>query len=68
MTKRIVIREDVTEDYDTIADVMFDAVRHGRSAYSEEQRRAWVHQLRDGADWFERLDSQTIFVAEDSVL
>jgi putative acetyltransferase len=66
MTKRITIRHAVTDDYPAIADVMFDAVRNGRSAYSEKQRRAWVPELRVGTDWIERLNSQSIFVAENS--
>lgn len=60
------IRQSCVEDYDTIADVMFDAVRNGRSEYSEVQRRAWVPDRRAGTDWTKRLDSQTIFVAENS--
>lgn len=57
------IREATADDYDAIAEVMFDAVRNGRSKYTEEQRRAWVPQPRDGSEWKKRLESQTIMVA-----
>ncbi len=57
------IRKATVGDYDAISDVMFDAVRNGRSEYTEEQRRAWVSQPRNGTSWTERLESQTILVA-----
>lgn len=44
---------------------MYDAVRHGPSAYSAEQRQAWAPEPRSGADWYDRLRTQAIFVAED---
>ena len=64
MTTLCSIRQAVIDDYEGIADVMFEAVRHGRSAYTEEQRLAWVPRRRTGSDWIERLNSQTIFAAE----
>ncbi len=66
MTTQFAIRRAGVEDYDAIADVMFDAVRHGRSNYSEEQRQAWVPHCRSGSAWIERLDSQSIFAADFS--
>ncbi len=63
MSNEIVIRQASARDFDAMADVMFDAVRHGRSQYTEEQRRAWVPCPRSGNAWNERLESQTIFVA-----
>jgi putative acetyltransferase len=51
-------------DYSDLADVMFDAVRNGRSAYSDEQRRAWVPERRFGSEWSTRLDDQIIVVCE----
>ena len=63
MAHAIDIREATSGDYDAIADVMFDAVRNGRSKYTEEQKRAWVPQPRNGLDWNERLQSQKILVA-----
>lgn len=66
MANRIRIRQATTDDYDAIADVMFDAVRHGRSEYTDEQRRAWVPEPRSGVAWIERLSSQSIFVAANA--
>ena len=63
MANSIDIREATAGDYGAIADVMFDAVRNGRSKYTEEQRRAWVPQPRSGFEWNERLESQRILVA-----
>ncbi|MEO1997833.1 MAG: hypothetical protein ABGZ17_21440, partial [Planctomycetaceae bacterium] len=63
MVNQIDIRQATAADYDAIADVMFDAVRHGHSEYTEEQRRAWAPQARRGVDWVGRLSSQSIFVA-----
>ena len=63
MANQIIIRQASARDFAAVADVMFDAVRHGRSKYTEEQRRAWVPRPRSGPDWNKRLESQTIFVA-----
>jgi putative acetyltransferase len=51
-------------DCDALADVMFDAVRHGPSGYSDAQRAAWVPAPRSGPDWAERLSAQDIIIAE----
>ena len=37
MANEIIIRQASAPDFDAVADVMFDAVRHGRSKYTEEQ-------------------------------
>lgn len=63
MFTEISVRTATVEDYDAIADVMFDAVRNGISRYTEEQRRAWVSEPRRGPEWTERLNAQTILVA-----
>ena len=65
-TQDIGIRQATKKDYDDIADVMFEAVRHGRSAYSQAQRQAWVPEPRSGVEWVERLHCQSVFVAEIS--
>ena len=49
-----------------LADVMFDAVRNGPSAYTQAQRQQWVPERRAGAEWTERLAQQSIIVAEDA--
>jgi putative acetyltransferase len=51
-------------DFDTLADVMFAAVREGESPYTEAQRQAWVPEPRRGSEWRTRLLSQDIIVAE----
>lgn len=63
MTNEILIRRASAYDFDALAEVMFVAVRHGRSKYTEEQRCAWVPRPRSGVDWSKRLESQIIFVA-----
>ncbi|MCL2914059.1 GNAT family N-acetyltransferase [Shewanella corallii] len=62
-TTQIIIRRANCDDYDAIADVMFNAVREGHSEYTEEQRQAWVPERRSGTDWIARLDSQEIMIA-----
>ncbi len=47
-----------------LADVMYDAVRNGPSAYTEAQRQQWVPERRSGPEWTERLASQSVIVAE----
>lgn len=51
-------------DSAVLADIMFDAVRSGESAYSEKQRAAWAPDRRSGEDWAARLQGQDIVVAE----
>lgn len=59
------IRWATSVDYADLADVMFDAVRNGRSAYTDEQRRAWVPEPRSGSEWSARLSNQIIAVGEN---
>jgi putative acetyltransferase len=66
MKDPVVIRIGVQADYDSIADVMFDAVRFGKSHYSPDQRAAWMPERRSGPEWYGRLNAQRIWVAEDS--
>ncbi|MFK7737979.1 MAG: GNAT family N-acetyltransferase [Pirellulaceae bacterium] len=63
MRNKFGIREATADDYDALAVVMFEAVRRGRSRYTEDQRIAWVPEPRSGSEWNERLESQTIRVA-----
>ena len=64
MTDALDIRWASPADYGALADVMFDAVRHGRSRYTERQRARWVPRPREGTAWVERLDRQEIVLAE----
>ena len=50
-------------DYIELGEVMFVAVREGRSLYNEQQRTAWVTSPRIGAEWDERLSQQNIALA-----
>jgi len=52
------------DDYDLLADIMFDAVRNGESRYTEDQRAAWVPSRRSGPEWIARLARQDIVIAE----
>ena len=52
-------------DYDSLADIMFDAVRNGDSRYTQAQRAAWVPTRRSGPEWEARLTRQDIVLAED---
>ena len=65
MRQQVQIKQAEPRDYDTLGELMFDAVRHGPSPYTEAQRKAWVAAPRKGEDWAERLDRQTIFIAWD---
>jgi putative acetyltransferase len=64
MNQNRVIRWASPDDYASLADVMFDAVRNGESRYTEAQRKAWVPERRSGAEWEARLRSQEIAIAE----
>ena len=59
------IRPGTPADYAALAEVMFDAVRNGRSEYTKAQREAWVPEIRSGDTWTNRLAAQDLFVAED---
>ena len=58
------LRWETEADFDALADVMFAAVREGKSPYAEAQRQAWVPEPRRGSEWRTRLLSQEIMVAE----
>jgi putative acetyltransferase len=64
MQEALNIRWAAPADYAGLADVMFDAVRHGPSRYNERQRERWVSKPREGPEWTERLDRQAIILAE----
>jgi putative acetyltransferase len=52
-------------DYDSLGDIVFDAVRNGPSKYTEAQRAAWVPERRGGEEWAERLKGQVIAIARN---
>jgi putative acetyltransferase len=51
--------------YDSLADIVFDAVRNGPSKYTDAQRAAWVPVCRGGDEWAARLEGQVIAIARD---
>ena len=58
------IRPATANDYDTLGEVMFDAIHNGPSKYTGAQSRAWAPEPRKGADWNARLSRQHVFIAE----
>lgn len=66
MTGSYILSFANSTDYDDLSDVMFDAVRHGPSQYSQAQRAQWVPERRSGEGWKSRLDQQAIVVARNS--
>ena len=52
-------------DTDSLADIVFDAVRNGPSKYTDAQRVAWVPERRGGPEWAARLEGQVIAIAHD---
>lgn len=63
MTTLTQIRVAELDDYDVLGEIMFEAIHHGRGAYSAAQRTAWCSKPRTGEKWIRRLGSQTVFVA-----
>jgi putative acetyltransferase len=58
------LRWAVPSDYDALGKVMYDAVRTGRSLYSEAQRKAWMPQPNSGPKWHSRLAAQHVLMDE----
>jgi len=52
-------------EFGELGRVMFDAVHASPSPYTQAQRNAWISAPRHGAQWDERLASQTIIVGAD---
>jgi putative acetyltransferase len=59
----IKFRHASPEDFNTLGEVMFDAVRNGASPYTEEQRKAWIAAPRNDPIWHQRLRQQRIVIA-----
>lgn len=56
------LRWATAADFDELGEVMFDAVRNGKSRYSKAQRTAWTPEPRCGDEWEERLKGQAIIL------
>lgn len=55
------------QDLAATADIYFRAVRQGtQDHYTERQRAAWAPQTSDPAVWADRLNGQTVFIAESA--
>lgn len=57
------IRLATAADYTQLGELMYEAVRHSASPYTEAQRQAWMPEPRSGAEWDARLAPQTVLVA-----
>lgn len=66
MTKSFNMRWAIIDDYPSIGEVMYDAVRSGKSKYSDAQRSAWMPEARSGDEWNIRLAQQDIILCEDN--
>jgi len=64
MPESVTIRLADASDYEALGQLVYDAVHHAPSRYSEAERQAWVPQPRSGPDWDKRLSAQAIYVAE----
>lgn len=60
----ITLRPADKGDYDTLGEVMFDAIHHGPTMYTKPQSKAWAPEPRRGTAWAERLSGKTVILAE----
>ena len=60
----ITLRIATANDYDTLGQVMFDAIHNGPTKYSSAQSKAWAPAPRSGADWANRLSQNDVIIAE----
>ena len=60
----IILRTATAKDYDTLGDVMFDAIHNGPTKYSKAQSKAWAPAPRSGPEWANRLSQKEVVLAE----
>ena len=60
----VTLRTALPDDFDTLGDVMFDAIHNGPTKYTDAQSKAWAPAPRSGADWAERLSGKALILAE----
>lgn len=60
----ITLRMGSAADYDTLGEVMFDAIHNGPTQYTEAQSRAWAPVPRSGQAWADRLARKDVILAE----
>ncbi len=58
------LRSAEPSDFDTLGEVMFDAIHKGPTKYSAAQSMAWAPEPRQGSAWADRLSGKTIILAE----
>lgn len=63
MNQPIAIRLGQSPDFEALAEVMYDAIWHGPSLYSEAQRHAWCPSVPNGHNWNQRLSEQIVYLA-----
>ena len=64
------LRPASPDDYDTLGDLMFDAIHNGPTQYTKAQSEAWAPAPRAGSEWATRLAGKDIILAVrgDSIL
>ena len=60
----IKLRKGDAADYDTLGEVMFDAIHNGPSRYTDAQSNAWAPIPRSGPEWANRLSQKDVIIAE----
>ncbi|MEL6691433.1 MAG: GNAT family N-acetyltransferase [Pseudomonadota bacterium] len=60
----IKLRTATAEDYDTLGEVMFDAIHNGPTKYTDAESKAWASAPRAGPDWATRLSQKDVIIAE----
>ncbi|MEL6665965.1 MAG: GNAT family N-acetyltransferase [Pseudomonadota bacterium] len=60
----ITLRIATANDYDTLGQVMFDAIHNGPTKYTDAQSNAWAPAPRSGPDWADRLSQKDVIIAE----
>lgn len=58
------LRTGTAADYDTLGELIFDAIHNGPTKYTAAQSQAWAPVPKSGPDWAARLDAQHIILAE----
>jgi len=62
---QICIREFVRSDTEATAKIFYQAIHEGTALhYNEQQRKAWAPEVPDLKLWYERLNSQWVYIAE----
>lgn len=64
MQQDLLLRTGTAADYDTLGELMFDAIHNGPTKYTAAQSQAWAPAPKSGPDWAARLDTQHVILAE----